>query len=329
MAGYVVGIDLGGTKIMSARVNLQGEVEAQVRELTLATEGSAAVIDRMVNTVERVLEGADPAGLLGVGVGAPGPLDPQTGVLYRPPNLPGWERVPLRDILSARLAVRLGRPVRVEAENDANAAALGEFRFGVRKQHPNLRHMVYITVSTGIGGGLIADGRIFEGAHGMAAEIGHMTVDMHGPRCNCGNIGCIEAIAAGPAIARQGGEIVALGRGPLLSALAGGEPEAVTTQMVEDAARAGDPDALALIERTGVALGVAVVNVLHLYNPEMVVIGGGVAKIGAMLFDPLLRTVEERAMPAFRRDAEIVPAALGDFVGVLGAAALVLQDHDL
>jgi glucokinase len=325
MAEYVVGIDLGGTKIMTARVDMQGEVQAQVREPTLAAEGSAAVIDRMVASVERVLDGADPADLVGVGVGAPGPLDPETGVLYSPPNLPGWDRVPLRDILSARLTTRFGRPVRVEAENDANAAALGEFRFGVRKQHPTLRHMVYITVSTGIGGGLIADGRIFEGAHGMAAEIGHMTVDMHGPRCNCGNIGCIEAIAAGPAIARQGGEIVARGGGPLLARLAAGEPEAVTTQMVEDAAHAGDPDALALIERTGVALGVAVVNVLHLYNPEMVVIGGGVAKIGAMLFDPLLRTVEERAMPAFRRDAEIVPAALGDFVGVLGAAALVLQ----
>ncbi|HMA33906.1 MAG TPA: ROK family protein [Chloroflexia bacterium] len=327
MAEYVIGVDLGGTKIMTARVSLAGTVQAQVRERTPAEQGVDAVIDAMVGTVARMLQGVDPAGLTGVGVGAPGPLDPQTGILYGPPNLPGWDHVPLRDILGARLQQLVGRPVPVACANDANAAALGEFRFGVGRSHPGLRHLAYMTISTGIGGGVIADGRIFEGAHGMAAEIGHVCVDMNGPRCNCGNIGCIEAIAAGPAIARQGSALVAAGHAPLLAQLAHGAPDAVTTELVEAAARQGDPDAGALIEQTGVALGVAVVNILHMYNPEMVVIGGGVAKMGALLFDPIRATVQARAMPAFRRAVTIVPATLGDLVGVLGAAALVLQDR--
>jgi len=329
MDEYVIGIDLGGTKILTARFDLRGQVLAQARDQTRAEEGPAAVINRMAGTIEAVMQGADPAGLVGLGVGSPGPIYPATGVVDSPPNLPGWDHVPLRDILRDRLRAHMGREIRVETGNDANVAALGEFRFGVGRQFPGVRYLVYITVSTGIGGGVIADGRIADGAHGIAAEIGHMTVDLNGPRCNCGNIGCIEAIAAGPAIARQGAQLVAGGRAPLLTRLAGSEPEAVTTALVDAAARQGDPDAIALLEYTGRAFGFAVVNVLHLFNPQVVAIGGGVAKMGALLFDPLLATVQAHAMPAFQRDVRIVPAALGDLVGVLGAAALVLQDYPM
>ncbi len=324
MTGYVVGIDLGGTKIMTARCDLLGHVQAQQRIDTPAAAGPDAVIAAMVNTVQTVTAGADPDQLIGVGVGAPGPLDPTTGILYGPPNLPGWEQVPLRDILSARLEAALGRPVPVVTGNDANAAAWGEYIFGVGRDYPGLRHLAYITVSTGIGGGVIADGKIYEGAHGMAAEVGHITVDLHGPRCKCGNIGCVEVLAAGPAIARRGAALVAAGRAPGLAALVGGAAGAVTTQLVERAARAGDPDTLDLIGQVGMALGVVVVNILHAYNPELVVIGGGVAKMGPLLLDPLLATVRDRAMPAILHGVAIVPAALGDLVGVLGAAALVL-----
>lgn len=326
MAGYVVGIDLGGTKILTARVGVQGEIEAQVRELTHATEGSTAVIDRMVNTVARVLEDADPAGLIGVGVGAPGPLDPKTGVLYSPPNLPGWERVPLRDILSERLAVRLGRSVRVEAENDANAAALGEYRFGVRRQHPTLRHMVYITVSTGIGGGLIADGRIFEGAHGMAAEIGHMTVDMHGPRCNCGNIGCIEIVASGTALAHEAAMVVRSRKPTGLYDAVEGDPSKITVETVVKVAQEGDPTAQALIQHEGMLIGVGAVNCIHTFNPELVVIGGGVSNSGELLFESIRSTVADRVMPAYEGTYTIAKAALGGDAGALGAVAGVI-DH--
>lgn len=327
MNEYVIAVDLGGTKILTARLDLQGQVLAQAREQTRAEEGPDAVINRMLGTVQAVMQEADPAGLVGVGVGSPGPIYPETGVVSRPPNLPGWDYVPLRDILHDRLRTQLGREIRVETGNDGNVAALGEFRFGVGRQFAGITHLVYFTVSTGIGSGVIADGRIYDGAHGIAVEIGHMTVDINGPLCNCGNIGCIEAIAAGPAIARRGADLVATGHAPLLTRLAGSEPEAVTTAMVEEAARQGDPDAIALLEYTGRAFGFAVVNTLHLYNPQIVVIGGGVAKMGALLFDPMLAVVQAHAQPAFRQDLRIVPAALGDLVGVLGAAALVLQDY--
>ncbi|HET7081366.1 MAG TPA: ROK family protein [Chloroflexia bacterium] len=327
MDEYVIGIDLGGTKILTARFDLRGQVLAQVREQTRAEEGPDAVINRMAGTVQAVMQGVDPAGLVGVGVGSPGPIYPATGVVSRPPNLPGWDNVPLRDILRDRLRAQLGRTVPVETGNDANVAALGEFRFGVGRQFPAVRHLVYFTVSTGIGGGVIAGGRIADGAHGIAAEVGHMTVDLNGPLCNCGNIGCIEAIAAGPAIARRGADLVATGRAPLLTRLANSEPEAVTTAMVDEAARQGDPDALALLEYTGRAFGFAVVNIVHLFNPQIVAIGGGVAKMGDLLFDPVRAVVQAHAQPAFQQDLRIVPAALGDLAGVLGAAALVLQDY--
>ncbi|MGI8587871.1 MAG: ROK family protein [Chloroflexia bacterium] len=324
MAGYVVGVDLGGTKIMTARVSPAGEVLEQHREATPAAEGVDAVVEAILRSIQAVIADADPAELIGVGVGAPGPLDPATGILYSPPNLPGWDSVPLRDILGERLAALLDRPVPVQLGNDANAAALGEYLFGVGRDRPGLRHLVYFTISTGIGSGVIADGRIFGGAHGLAVELGHTTVDLHGPRCKCGNIGCIEAIAAGPAIARQGAELVAGGKAPVLAALAGGRADAVTTELVEAAARQGDPDALDLITHAGVAIGTAVVNAIHTFNPQMIVIGGGVAKMGPMLFEPLEATVRERTMPPFLRDLQILPATLGDQVGVLGAAALAL-----
>ncbi|HUS15384.1 MAG TPA: ROK family protein [Chloroflexia bacterium] len=326
MADYVIGVDLGGTKIMTARCDRQGTVLAQVRESTPASEGVDAVIGCMVDSVADVLVDADPVGLIGVGVVAPGPMDPATGVLYNAPNLPGWDRVPLRAIMTARLSERLGRPIRVATGNDANGAALGEYYFGLQRTHPELHHVVYMTVSTGIGGGVIIDGRVFAGAHGMAAELGHITVDMHGPRCGCGNIGCVEALAAGPAITRRGAALVAAGKAPLLTQLVAGEPEAVTTRLVEDAARAGDPDVLDLITQVSTALGVAVVNAVHMYNPQVVVIGGGVAKMGALLLDPLEATVRARAMPSFLLDFRILPATLGDYVGVLGAAALAFKD---
>ncbi len=324
MAQHLIGIDLGGTKILTARCDLEGHVEAQARDLT--PQGLERVIDRMTDLVDRVLQGTHPADLAGVGVGAPGPLEPKSGVLFGAANLPGWNRVPLRDILTARLESRLGRAVRVVVANDANAAALGELRFGAGRRYPGVHDLVYITISTGIGGGVIADGRVFAGANGMAGEIGHMTVDLNGPLCKCGNVGCVEAIAAGPAIARAGAALVAAGRAHRLAQLAHGDPERVTTALVEAAARSGDPDARAVVAEAGRALGAAVVNVLHLYNPQLVVIGGGVAKMGDLLLDPIRAAVAAHAIPAIRRDVPIVPAALGDLVGVLGAAALVLQD---
>ena len=322
--GYVVGVDLGGTKVLTARCDRQGQVLAQVRQPTHAADGPEAVLGRIFESIRAVIGESDPAQLQGVGIGAPGALDTASGVQFNPANLPGWTRVPLRDLVRTWLETHFAQPVRVEVGNDANAAALGEYRFGVGRERPALRHMVYLTVSTGIGGGVITEGRLLAGRNGMAGEVGHMTIDAHGPRCNCGNIGCLEVLAAGPAIARGGEALVAGGRAPLLSRLVSGEPEQVTTELVVEAARQEDPDALALLGRVGTYLGMGVVNLIHLFNPELVCIGGGVAKAGPLVFEPLIATVDDLAMASMREGVAIVPAVLGDQAGVLGAAALVL-----
>jgi glucokinase len=313
---YVVGVDLGGTKILTALVDLTGTVRARRRVLT-PQAGPAAVVEAIAATVEGVLADAGLArtDCLGVGVGAPGPLDPRRGVVYEPANLPGWRDVPL----AALLAEALGLPSHVE--NDANAAALGEWWVGAGR---GIADLVYITVSTGIGGGIILGNRLLQGVSGTAGEIGHTVVDADGPLCGCGRRGHLEALASGRAIARMAAEAVASGRPTALAAV-GADPARLSAEVVAEAARHGDAVAREIYQRAGFYVGVGVANVLNLLNPRTVVIGGGVSKAGDLLLDPVRRTARQLAFDRPARDAEIVPAALGDDVGVVGAAAVVLE----
>ncbi len=317
--GKIIGIDLGGTRVRAVMTDGTGAFLARCGMHTEADMGLDHVLDRITAAVEAVTLGADHSQLVGLGIGAPGPLNPVTGVVYSPPNLPGWDNVPLRDILEARtgLPVFLG--------NDANLAALGEYTFGAGKDY---RYLVYITVSTGVGGGVIEDGRILMGAKGAAGEIGHMSIDLNGPRCNCGNIGCLEILTSGTGIRRRAIEMLEGGRASLMRELAGDDLSDITAITVATAAELGDEAARELLHQTGVYLGVGVTNILHLFNPEIVVIGGGVSTIGDAIFRPLLQIVEERAMLAFRVGVPIVPTALGDDIGLYGAAALVLQNFE-
>jgi len=206
--------------------------------------------------------------------------------------------------------------------NDANLAALAEQRFGAGQ---GVSDLIYITVSTGIGGGIIADNRLLLGAQGFAAEVGHQTIEAHGPRCKCGNIGCLEALAAGPAIARCARELVRTGIGTAIADLVGGDLDKITAKVVNRAAQAGDPVAIELFRQAGFYIGVGIVNLLHLFNPSLIVIGGSVTKAGDLLFEPIRATVRERAMASYYwENTPIVPATLGDDVGLLGAVALVL-----
>ncbi len=312
---YVVGVDLGGTKILTALVDLTGAVRAR-RRVATPQSGPAAVVDAIAATVEGVLAeaGLSRAACPGIGVGAPGPLDPHSGVVYEPANLAGWRDVPLADLLGGRL----GLPCYVE--NDANAAALGEWWAGAGR---GISDLVYITVSTGIGGGIILGDRLLHGVSGTAGEIGHTVVDADGPLCGCGRRGHLEALASGRAIARQAAEAVASGRPTALAAL-GADPARLTAEVVARAAREGDPVAREIFERAGFYVGVGVANLLNLLNPRRVVIGGGVSKAGDLLLDPVRRTARQFAFERPARDAEIVPAALGDDAGAVGAAAVVL-----
>ncbi len=316
--GLVVGIDVGGTKIMGGLSDLNGQVLQYTTLPTEAQRGKDEVLNRIERVAREVMAGVDSSRIAGIGIGAPGPIDPFAGVLYSPPNLPGMDGVPLR----AMMQQRLGIPVYLA--NDANAAAVGEYLFGVRER---VKNMIYITVSTGIGGGVIIDGKLFVGSRGMGTEVGHMTIEAEGPRCNCGNIGCLEVLASGTAMARYGAALVAEGRAPILSELAEQRSTSVTARLVQEAAERGEAESQAIFARAGFYIGVGIVNLLHLFNPQLVVIGGGVSHAGDLLFAPIRRVVEQRAMPTLREGVEITAAQLGDQVGLLGAIAIVLHEQ--
>ncbi|MBI3975688.1 MAG: ROK family protein, partial [Armatimonadetes bacterium] len=264
MSGPVVSIDIGGTKTLSAVVDAQGLVLARRRMVT-PQEGPRRFVEAAAREVAALLSatGLRREDLLGLGVGAPGPLDPATGVVFEPPNLEGWRDVPLGDFLEEATGIR------AYVENDANAAALGEAWVGAGA---GVRDLVYITVSTGIGGGLIFGGELYHGVSGTAGEIGHMTVEPDGPICTCGRRGHLENLASGTAIARMATEGVRTGRRTSMASLS---PEEITAEAVARAA-AGDPFAQEIYARAGGYIGVAVASLVNVLNPEMVVFGGGV-----------------------------------------------------
>ena len=312
----IIGVDLGGTQIRAALADDEGSILRRTRCLTLAEEGLEPVIGRIKGAIREVMGATDREQVQGIGIVAPGPLDPWKGVVTEAPNLPGWKNVPLKDLMEEEF----GLPVLVG--NDANLAALAEQRFGAGQ---GIADLIYVTVSTGIGGGVIADNRLLLGAQGLAGEVGHQTIEAFGPRCNCGNIGCLEALAAGPAIARRARELIRDGTETAITDLVGGDLDKITAREVNQAAQAGDPVAIEIFRQAGFYIGVGIVNLLHIFNPSLIVIGGSVTKAGDLLFEPIRATVRERAMASYYwENTPIVPAVLGDDVGLLGAVALVL-----
>jgi glucokinase len=310
----VLGIDLGGTKILSAVIDLDQKIRSRDHSVTPATQGQDAVMEAVVRSVRRCLEKGelDISRITAIGLGAPGPSNPDTGVLFTSPNLPGWENVPIRDVVYQEF----GREVCLI--NDANAAALGEARFGAGR---GARHFIYITVSTGIGGGVVIDGKVYTGSIGTAGELGHMTIDDEGPLCNCGNRGCWETLASGTALAREARRKVKEGFRTSILEHAGGDPEQITAQVVQTAAEQGDDVARELIARTGYYLGVGFANLINIFNPERIVIGGGLSNMGEMLFEPARKEARKRAYTVAYEAVRFVPASLGRNSGVLGAAA--------
>jgi glucokinase len=293
-----------------------GQVLAERREPSEAREGPDAMIGRAVRMAR---EAVDEAGMqldevIVVGIGCGGPLDPWRGIVHNALNNPGWIDVPI----VARIEAELGRPAFLD--NDANAAALGEHRFGAGR---GVADLVYLTISTGVGGGLVLGGRLYHGENGNAGELGHISVQVQGGRpCHCGSIGCLEAYCSGTNIAVRLLEAVAAGGESVLS----GRAE-VTARDVADAARAGDPLARRVWDETMTLLGGGIVSIVHAFNPRLVILGGGVTGAGDLLFDPVGRIVGERAMPWLAQPLRIVPAELGDRTGVLGAVAVALERY--
>ncbi|MGH6943741.1 MAG: ROK family protein [Geminicoccaceae bacterium] len=314
MNEVALAVDLGGTNLRCGVVNAEGELVTESSQSSGSDEGPEAVVRRIARLVKLVADDQELPGDVPIGVVAPGPLNPRTGIVRYAPNLKGWDEVPLRSMLEDAT----GR--RVVVGNDANAQALGEFYFGAARGVENL---VYVALGTGLGGGVIAKGRLVDGIDGLGGELGHTTVNMDGPRCTCGSAGCAEAYCSGWAIARDGQLLVDSNRSALVAELAGGKP--VEAPHVSQAAKRGDEAARDVIRQAGWALGAALGNFVNIFNPEMVVIGGGLAEIGAMLIDPARLALRRFALPDMLDRLEIREAALGGSVGIYGAAALVLQ----
>jgi glucokinase len=309
---FAVAVDLGGTRFRVALCDARGALRARHTYPTESARGPDRILEHIASAIRTVLAAAPAdAEVAGIGVAAPGPLDPWRGLIYQAPNLPGWENLPLAE----RLAALTGYPVRVG--NDANLAALGEHRFGAGR---GVAHLVYVTVSTGVGGGIIVNNELWLGARGAAGEIGHTVIERYGPPCSCGNRGCVEALASGTAIARRAAAALAAGRPSRLGA-AGTQPSA---EAVARAAADGDALAIEILEEAARALAVGLVNLLHLCDPQLIVIGGGVARAGEHWWRALRDEVARRALPVYRQELRLVPAALGDDAGLVGAAAMVL-----
>lgn len=319
MSDVYLTVDLGGTLIRAARCRADGAIEARTKLMTQAATGANAVIDRIEQALRTVWPEAGANGEIDtvktISVVAPGPVDPWTGVIFTAPNLSGFVDIPLRDRLAAIFQV----PVYIG--NDANLAGLAEWRFGAARGH---HHVVYLTISTGIGGGVIINDQLLLGSRGLAAELGHVTTDVNSDACRCGNIGCIEWLASGPGIVRQAVRRMRAGEASAIADLVQGNLDLVNVEVVDQAAQAGDALANAVFERAFNALGLNLVSLLHIFNPSIVVIGGGVSNLGERLFKPLQASVDRHVMNP-RYLCPIVPAQLRGDVGLLGALALALD----
>jgi len=309
----VLAIDLGGTKIFTAIISDKGQAIAIERCTTVANEGTKSVIDRLLSAVGQILDlnNVEPSQLNSIAVAAAGAIDSDRGVVTLSPNLPGWSDIPLADIIQEKYQVD------TFLLNDASAAALGEHRLGVGRGTENL---VLLTLGTGIGGGIIIDGELYLGSNGSAGEIGHMIIDVNGPRCACGHTGCLEVFASGTAMARDAISRISHGERSSLVVAAEGKIEDITAEKIGVAAQDGDSLALDVIHKAATYLGAGMVNLVNIFNPDMIVVGGGVSGLGDLLLEPARQVVKERAFPIAVQTARIVTAQLGEEAGVYGAA---------
>jgi len=314
-----LGVDLGGSKILTAVVNSKGIILSRDYRATPADKGPEAVIREILKSANHAAKKAGIAfkDLAAIGIGAPGLSNPATGIVFTSPHLPGWQDVPLRDIMEKET----GR--KVFLINDANAAALGELYFGAGRR---IRNFIYVTISTGIGGGIIINGELYSGAIGTAGEIGHMTIDDKGPRCNCGNTGCWEMFASGSALAKEAQHRIKRGAKTAILDYAGGDVEKITAQVVQVAAEHGDTLARELIAGTGYYIGVGLANLINIFNPELIIIGGGLSNMGDMLLAPAFKVAGDRAYKEPYQAVRFALAELGGDSGVIGAAAYAFEE---
>lgn len=313
----LIGIDIGGTNIQIGIVTPTGKLIERKTTPTMVHEGRQQVIDRLCTLIKDYTGQYTEGSIKGIGIGCAGAIDTDQGIVVTSPNFPGWENVPLKQIISEKFGIK------TLLDNDANVVVFGEFLFGAGRGASSL---IGLTLGTGVGGGIILDGNIWSGCEGMAGEIGHMTIVPDGLPCNCGNVGCLEAYTSATAIVNR--TKMRISKTPchtLLDAAGIENPEGLTAATIYRAARAGEKTATAILKETGMYLGIGLASLINIFNPEMIVIGGGVINAWEFFHRSMFNEVQRRA---FKRPAQIVkilPAKLGNEAGILGAAGLIVK----
>ena len=321
MGNYAIGIDLGGTNMKAGLVDRDGKIH---HRLSIRTDNNADpqtisnqifyLIDEIIN-VGAGLKPA-PTNIIGVGLGSPGLVDKKGETILFSPNLPLWRNIPIKRMVSERFSVPC------VLENDANAAAWGEKWVGAGREADSL---VMLTIGTGIGGGIVINKKLWRGVNNVAAEIGHMVIQMDGPKCSCGNYGCIEAYASATAKVRRFKESLKSGMPSSLK-----DAGEITAKMINDAAlQQGDRASLDIIKETGQYLGIAIVNIMHILNPEVIVLTGGMIGSGDLLMNPIKQVIEEKAFEASAKETKIVFSQLGNDAGIIGAAGCLLNELEI
>jgi len=314
----VLAVDIGGTKMMTAIFSADGRMLVQDVCPTLAHEGVSGVVERLFMMMDRLLDQriTEIAQLAGVGIACAGGVDTARGLITFSPNLPGWHDVALAEMVKERYEVE------TFLVNDASAAALGEQHYGAGK---GIKNLVLLTLGTGVGGGIVINGELYLGACGSAAEIGHMVIDVNGPECSCGNRGCLESIVSGTAVARSAVTRIRQGEESTLVEMVEGETGKITAEMVGEAARHGDALAVDVLSRAAYYLGVGLENIVNIFNPEMIILGGGMAEEEELFIEPAKQVVMSGAFQISVRAVRIVTAQLGNDAGVYGAAAYAFE----
>jgi glucokinase len=307
----IIAVDVGGTQIRAA-VYPRNHMRPSLLNRISTRNARATPLERLIQLIESVWPKDEP--VTAIGIASPGPLDPYQGVIIAAPNIAGWADLPLRKTLEDHFNVP------VILGNDANLAAYGEWCYGAGQNH---HHLIYLTVSTGIGGGVIIDDQLLLGVRGLAAELGHVAVQPDGPLCSCGKRGHLEALASGTAIARWVEQELSQGAGSILP-----HDQPITTKMVAQAAKKGDELAIAALTRSGTIIGKALANYLHIFNPSIVIIGGGVSQSGSLLLEPMRAAMCEQVLSEeYVENLTLTTAALGDEAGLMGALAIVRSTY--
>lgn len=316
---YVVGVDMGATSVDVGLADFRGDLLLRHQEPIDVRDGPEPVLDRVIAITQDLIGrcGVEPARVLSMGIGVPGPVDFVNGVLSVPPIMPGWERYPIRQKIQQTFP-----HMTVVVDNDVNMMALGELRAGVGRGVDNF---IYVKVGTGIGAGIVVGGEIYRGSTGSAGDIGHIQADRNGPVCHCGNIGCIEAMASGSALARQAMQAAQSGRSPILAQYLASGVQQLTAEHVGSAAHAGDKVAMELIMTSGTLIGEVLAGVVNFFNPSLILIGGGVANIGTQFLATIRRGVLSRSLPLSTQHLRIDYSPMGEDAGVTGAVALALE----